>query len=154
MSNKKTHLAERLKDLMSALGYSKQSELAANTGVSPQYVSDLLTGRKEFQQPFLSHLADSGVNVNWLLTGEGPMLREGTEGPEIETVQHWKDQAELWKLHALKMEERAERAEKMTERQQGTIEALTGAVTGKWEEEKAMLNDPGGTEADAPGKKK
>lgn len=66
---------------MGARGMTTQSALADQMGVSRQYVHELVSGKKTFRQPFLTALANSGVNLNWLLTGEGPMFRGEAASP-------------------------------------------------------------------------
>ena len=76
------YIGERLKEYFGNIGLT-QSEIAAKLGVSQQAVGAYLNG-----QPFGKKVAQSDlfkIQYNWLLTGEGTMLKESVPIPE-ETI--------------------------------------------------------------------
>ena len=51
----------------------KQSAIACELNVPPQYVSDLRHGRRNLSEPFARRFAEAyRVSASWLLLGEGP----------------------------------------------------------------------------------
>ena len=78
------YIGERLKEYFGNIGLT-QSEIAAKLGVSQQAVGAYLNG-----QPFGKKVAQKWsdlfkIQYNWLLTGEGAMLKESIPIPE-ETI--------------------------------------------------------------------
>lgn len=78
------YIGERLKEYFGNMGLT-QSEIAAKLGVSQQAVGAYLNG-----QPFGKKVAQKWsdlfkIQYNWLLTGEGAMLKESVPIPE-ETI--------------------------------------------------------------------
>jgi transcriptional regulator with XRE-family HTH domain len=78
------YIGERLKEYFGNIGLT-QSEIAAKLGVSQQAVGAYLNG-----QPFGKKVAQKWsdlfkIQYNWLLTGEGAMLKESVPIPE-ETI--------------------------------------------------------------------
>jgi len=71
---------KRLRMLREAMQLS-QRELAARLGVSGTAWQNYETGRNIPGGNVLKGLADLGVSIDWLLTGDGPMLRFGGELP-------------------------------------------------------------------------
>ncbi len=72
-------ISDRLKAARAALGLS-QREIAAKSGVSARGYQGYEDGRSVPGGDALTGLASLGINVNWLLTGDGEMLRaEGNE---------------------------------------------------------------------------
>lgn len=64
-----------------------QASIASQLGVSQPYVNALLTGRKAFGKSQAKKWGDLyGLSPSWLLTGEGPMLKEEKEEKEKEEV--------------------------------------------------------------------
>lgn len=62
-----------------------QASIASQLGVSQPYVNALLTGRKAFGKSQAKKWGDLyGLSPSWLLTGEGPMLKEEKEEKEKE----------------------------------------------------------------------
>ena len=85
---------------MVALGFAEQAQFAEKLGVSRQYVNELLKDKSAVGERVLSGLAALGVNVNWILTGRGPMLTDGTPEPPAEgaeLLETLRDNAALWK---------------------------------------------------------
>ena len=78
----KVQLGERLRALREAAGKT-QGELARLLGLSQSGLSEIEHGRNwlgiEYLEPLIRHL---GLNVGWLLTGDGPMLLPGTQVAE------------------------------------------------------------------------
>ena len=77
-------LRDRLRLLQGVLGALvgrgdlNQRELAAMLKVGPQYLSDVLNGRKQrFGWESLEALAEAGVNLNWFVRGSGSVCVPG-----------------------------------------------------------------------------
>lgn len=83
------------------------SELSAKTGLSKGMISETETGKnKPSPNLMLALLNIYGLNLNWLLTGEGDMFVQETEGRPNETKNYGELNDEihelLWHLeHAL-----------------------------------------------------
>lgn len=60
-----------------ALYEGNRSELARNLEMKPQALTKYLNGESMPGGLILIRLHGLGVNINWFLTGEGEMLREG-----------------------------------------------------------------------------
>ncbi len=73
-------LAQRLKDARARLGL-KQDELAAQSGVSYSVYQKYELGRSVPGGDAIAGLVRLGINANWLLTGEGPMLLADLAAP-------------------------------------------------------------------------
>lgn len=67
---------QRLKKLADRLFGGNRSELARNLEMKPQALTKYLNGESMPGGLILIRLHDLGVNINWFLTGEGPMLLE------------------------------------------------------------------------------
>lgn len=67
----------RIKEIADALYGGNRSELARNLDMKPQALTKYLNGESMPGGLILIRLHDLGVNVNWFLTGEGEMLRQG-----------------------------------------------------------------------------
>lgn len=71
------------------IGSRTQKEFAEWIGQSPQRVNNYLNTGTEPTADFLRSLAKKGVNVNWLLIGEGPVYVESgreTIPAEVEII--------------------------------------------------------------------
>lgn len=65
----------RLELLLHELRLS-QTDLARETGKSPQYVNNIIRQGQGITETYARTLGQAtGVNLNWLLVGIGPMLR-------------------------------------------------------------------------------
>ena len=65
----------RLEQLLYELRLS-QTDLARETNRSPQYVNNIIRQGQGITQEYAQKLArETGVNLNWLLLGVGPMIR-------------------------------------------------------------------------------
>lgn len=76
-------VSERLKVARGALGL-KQDEIAAQSGVSGRAYQGYEGGRSIPGGEAIEGFVRAGINANWLLTGEGPMLLAellGAPGP-------------------------------------------------------------------------
>lgn len=67
----------RFKEVADALYEGNRSELARNLDMKPQALTKYLNGESMPGGLILIRLHGLGVNINWFLTGEGDMLREG-----------------------------------------------------------------------------
>ena len=72
---------ERIKQIVKASGLT-QIELAGKIGVHPNCLSNLITGHRNPGPAILEKIAGIGVNLNWLMTGEGEMMREKETSPQ------------------------------------------------------------------------
>lgn len=60
-----------------------QRELAVWLGESPKRINHYLTGVSNPAIDFLVKLAENGINMNWFLTGEGPVYIESGPGGDL-----------------------------------------------------------------------
>ncbi len=66
---------ERLEVLLDEMRLT-QTALADMTNVSPQYVNNIVRRGQRITEDFARELSDAvNVDLNWLFTGEGPMLQ-------------------------------------------------------------------------------
>lgn len=76
---------ERLRALADALYDGNKSALARAIGMKPGSFSKYLRGKRKPGAAVLGRLVGLGVNLNWVLSGDGPMLidpaTEEAEGP-------------------------------------------------------------------------
>jgi transcriptional regulator with XRE-family HTH domain len=75
-------LAHRLKAWRHALGLT-QEQFAQRCGLPKRTVIGYENGEREPGSAALAAIARTGVNLNWLLTGEGEMLPKETPGIEL-----------------------------------------------------------------------
>ena len=68
-------IPERLQKLR---GDKTLSKFARENQTSPQNVHNYERGRKP-SADFLASLASKGININWVLTGEGPIHRKNAK---------------------------------------------------------------------------
>lgn len=81
-SAREPNFSFRLMQAMRMLSVS-QSQLARNIGVKPQTIQYLCTSNST-RSKFASDIADAlGINMEWLLTGRGPMM---IEAPALDTI--------------------------------------------------------------------
>ncbi len=107
-----------------------QAELTQILSLSKGYVSQLVNGQREPSSEVVSKLANSFpiINENWLLTGNGEMLKEETQPQNVATEQP-QEQGMINKLLFL------------VESQSKTIEALTHLVKNKDEKIEELLDE-------------
>lgn len=75
------YIADLLADYFREQGIT-QDAIAQRLGVSQQYVSGLLSGKKSFGKKQAQRFSEIwGIQPSWLLTGEGEMLRNTDETP-------------------------------------------------------------------------
>ena len=75
------NLAERLKFFRESLGLT-QEEFAKKLNTTQAVISNYERGARIPTADFLNRLTETfHLNINWLLTGEGPMFREKEEPP-------------------------------------------------------------------------
>ena len=118
----------------------KASWLARQAGVTPAYVSRLLSGgKKNPSAEVLSKLADAlGVSVAWLMTGQGEMMAEGAVMRE--------DAADYSPPSANDLTALADRAQRLaSEMTQLALQIRQAAARGedKADEDIQSLPDPG-----------
>lgn len=71
-------MGERLRAFRTSLGMT-QEELGRAIGGTKRGVQDNELGKSSPQTRFLAKLADLGLNLNWLVNGQGPMLLKDLE---------------------------------------------------------------------------
>lgn len=87
LSPERSPLAERLKQARESLG-STQKEIATKVSVSVQMWRAYESGKSVPGGNVLEALARHGLNVNWLLTGEGEMMRHDEQESSDTTQIH------------------------------------------------------------------
>ncbi len=103
-TNSKVNFGERLKKLRTTKGL-KQKEFAELLGITVSYLSQIENGEKGMGLDTLILLSGKfGANINWLLTGEGPMFREDTEGHQ-DRIKQLERENKILKDMIKKMEE-------------------------------------------------
>lgn len=75
-----TTLAERLRGIRTKMGL-KQSELAAQSGVSERAYQGYEAGKSVPGGDAIEGFMKVGISANWLLTGEGSMLLADLQAP-------------------------------------------------------------------------
>lgn len=89
-------VTDELKAYFSEKGI-KQVEIADKLGVKKSFISELLAGKRTLGHETAVKLNKVyGFDLNWLLTGEGEMLKGQTEAPEAEQT----DSARIAQLRA------------------------------------------------------
>ncbi len=70
-------LAERMETVIKECN-ARQTTFAKSVGVTPNYISMIIHGKKELISPTLALLIEHlyGYSHEWLLSGEGPKLRK------------------------------------------------------------------------------
>ena len=68
---------ERIKALFSRLSYGSLKQMAEAAGISPQNIYDIKAGKCNISKDvaIALHSLDKEISLNWLLSGEGEMLR-------------------------------------------------------------------------------
>lgn len=87
-SNEET-LADRLRRAIQALGYRHVSDFIKTLGVNKSTIYAILNNNtKDPGAKILAKLYYSGINLNWLITGQEQMLRQPDTLPRTEPGQH------------------------------------------------------------------
>lgn len=102
MSSKKIEITKdfsiRLNEIMEYLLFNKrqQGKFAKTIGVSPSYFSEVLNSKAGPSFNLLFGIAKefSGINLNWLLTGEGKMISRLETEPEMQIA----EEASIYKV--------------------------------------------------------
>lgn len=76
--SKESIISARLRKLMNALGFTRQKQFALVAELSPAYLNQLLSGKKEnLSERLVSQISENlGVSAEWLRTGNGAMFEE------------------------------------------------------------------------------
>ena len=73
-------LQENIQYLLDEYYDGNISKMQRQTGANRSVISELKNGTKsEVNSSTLRHFAEAGININWLLTGEGPHFVIGNE---------------------------------------------------------------------------
>jgi transcriptional regulator with XRE-family HTH domain len=80
-------IGERIRTIIQAKGL-KQRELASLIGVSPNYMSEIISGKKDPSDLVLNLISDRcAINLDWLTEGKGEMWAQPQERRQIrETI--------------------------------------------------------------------
>lgn len=78
MGNEDTYkTGDRFREIADRLYEGNKSELARSMGMQPSSFSKYLQGSRRPGAKILTKLSQLGVNMNWFLSGKGPMMRSG-----------------------------------------------------------------------------
>jgi len=78
----KTALGRRFRDLRSALGIEERADLAARLGIGVSTIAKYERGETEPTAGMLEiYRTRTGVDANWLLSGEGEMFADPAKAP-------------------------------------------------------------------------
>jgi len=72
--NLKNEIVRRLFKSFESLGFKSIKDIAKKLGMSYYTVRSYLTGDRKISQEFFQKIANLGINVNWVLTGQGNMF--------------------------------------------------------------------------------
>ena len=76
-------ISKDLTDFFRSQGIT-QDEIAAQLGVTQQYVSGLLSGKKAFGKKQANRFSELwGISPSWLLTGEGDMMVNAPKNHQV-----------------------------------------------------------------------
>ncbi|MBN1225210.1 MAG: helix-turn-helix domain-containing protein [Candidatus Aminicenantes bacterium] len=100
--------SERIKKLRKYLGLS-QKNFGEKIGVGTSHVSQWERDLSMPSSKALTGMANLGVNINWLLTGDGEMMRGGLFSPNVEGIFTEKQLELIEKLIDGKIDERFKR---------------------------------------------
>lgn len=103
-----------LNKLREHLGFSSGKEFAEYLGIKPSTLSNWYT-RNSFDVDLIASKCGF-INLNWLITGEGSMLKEGETGMKMET--------QLEKGKELQLQKELNFSRSIIELQKKLIEAL------------------------------
>ena len=65
----------------------KVKDVAESIGITPAYLSSLLTGKQGISAHVYKGFHDFGVNINWLISGDGQMWIEDSEAQMLQITQ-------------------------------------------------------------------
>ena len=88
MSSKKlTELRHRIKEIRDYFNLNKK-EFAERLGISPAYITDIESGKKEKVSKMLAKLisCEFGVNLNWIEKGEGSKFDDSNNDTSSERM--------------------------------------------------------------------
>lgn len=94
---KENIVGERLKKAREYLGYKKQGYFAEKLEIVQNTYSNYENGHREIPFKILEKISQNGINLNWLLTGEGEMYQ--TQSPQ-------KTNNEVPTIHGISADER------------------------------------------------
>lgn len=81
------HLSERLSRLLQVSGLKKKY-FAEKAFISPSLISEVLSGRSQISERTAKSICNAfSVNVEWLLTGEGDMLKRTAPDRPLELTE-------------------------------------------------------------------
>lgn len=85
----KNPIGERLKQAVELLGHRNIADFIANRGLIKSTIYGLINQKKNPRSDTLNLLKDTGININWLLTGEGkPLLPRLDAPPNLDLSEH------------------------------------------------------------------
>jgi len=71
---KKDEILERIFKSLEVYGFRTMKEVARKFNMSYHTVRSYLTGERKMSQEFLQRIAELGINLNWIFTGQGSMF--------------------------------------------------------------------------------
>jgi transcriptional regulator with XRE-family HTH domain len=78
-------IGKRLEDFIKK-AYKMQREFAATTGISAQQVNNYVTNRSKPSVSILKKFNVAGLNLNWLLMGNGSMFARNETGDRLRLI--------------------------------------------------------------------
>lgn len=82
INNEKIDIVSRLKQIRQSI-HLGSGDFARGAGIDPRNYSSIETGKRTVGERVLRDICDAyDINMNWLLTGEGEMLKNATDKPE------------------------------------------------------------------------
>ena len=76
MSRKKSHISSRVEEIRLSLGGMSQKSLAKNIGINEKTFNHFI-GNGEMGHAINRAFLENGYSVDWIMTGEGSMFRDG-----------------------------------------------------------------------------
>jgi hypothetical protein len=89
MKKQPSKLAEGFRYLVDKIYNGNVSSMSRHTGVSRAVITEVISGKQsDVNSSTLAKLSQTGVNLNWLLTGEGKPFIELTAGKQELSEDH------------------------------------------------------------------
>lgn len=78
-------MSQRLRKVVETLGFT-QSQFASLSGIDRSFVNRMWNGKQDVSKETIKKLTDwqPSINVDWLMTGEGEMLKSAVTEKKIQ----------------------------------------------------------------------